>query len=190
MKSSYMISGAKLLICIFKKDPVQDCTTLRAFLTRLITFVWWLTRVSCLCLRGSDNPHQSNRCWRLSWPVTWCWQWLATGPYIWGSPLFVCASVWFSSQPGMWKKQQCLTHCGLEIPYGVSELGQHWLGNSLVLDGTNTLPEPMSLIGKVQLYFVIYHYIHALSIYLLYVHSVDKRFQSIFPPVVDLSILC
>ena len=36
-----------------------------------------------------------------------------------------------------------LTHCGLVMPYGDIELGQHWF-IGLLLEGTKPLPEPMS----------------------------------------------
>ena len=38
-----------------------------------------------------------------------------------------------------------LTYCGPVTPYGIIDLGQHWLRycNCLLLDGTKPLPEPM-----------------------------------------------
>ena len=36
-----------------------------------------------------------------------------------------------------------LTHCGLLTPYGDRDLGQNWLSNGLLPDGTKPLPEPM-----------------------------------------------
>ena len=37
----------------------------------------------------------------------------------------------------------CLTRWGLVTPYGDRDLGQHWLSNGLLPDGTKPLPEPM-----------------------------------------------
>ena len=35
-----------------------------------------------------------------------------------------------------------LTHCDLVTSYGDKDLGQHWLDNGLLTDGTKPLPEP------------------------------------------------
>ena len=36
-----------------------------------------------------------------------------------------------------------LTHCGIVTPYGGINLGQNWVGNGLLPDGTKPLPQPM-----------------------------------------------
>ena len=36
-----------------------------------------------------------------------------------------------------------ITHCGLLTPYDVRDLGQHWLGNGMLPDDINPLPELM-----------------------------------------------
>ena len=36
-----------------------------------------------------------------------------------------------------------LTYCGLVMPYGNINLGQHWLGNDLLPDSTKPLSEQM-----------------------------------------------
>ena len=36
-----------------------------------------------------------------------------------------------------------LTHCGLAMPYGDTDLGQHWLSKGLLPEDTKPLPDPV-----------------------------------------------
>ena len=44
---------------------------------------------------------------------------------------------------GLLASQRCVTHCGLVMQYGATDLCQHWPGNGLVSGGTKPLPGQM-----------------------------------------------
>ena len=80
-----------------------------------------------------------------------------------------------------------ITHCGLVKPYGIIELGQHWLSNGLLPDGTKPSPAPM-LTSSVRSLAFTWELFNRNSSRFIITHHL--RFQPLLPEVNELTYLC